>query len=68
MHAPNLSNVRVVSYNCQSLCVYQVIFLNLLNDCDVLFIREILLGLDDQWKIGDLNSQFEFFGASAVRN
>ena len=68
MQASTMSKLKVISYNFQSFCVNQDIILNLLNHCDVLLLQETLLGSNDKWKMGNLNSQFDFFGAPAVRN
>ena len=68
MQAATKSKLGIISYYCQSFCVNQDIILNLLNHCVVLLFEETLLGYEDQWKMGNFNSQFEFHGASAVRN
>ena len=52
-------NLRIISYNCQSLNAKLDIVSTLLNDCDILLLQETLLTNDNNDILGNININYE---------
>ena len=60
-------NLRIISYNCQSLNAKLDIVSTLLNDCDILLLQETLLTNDNNDILGNININFNAINIPSVR-